>query len=82
MAPVKLTSPCCNCKRAAKFDLLCELVTVVCPSVPVPPFTCSVCAATETAAAGSLTTHVVGSSVATCSSINAGLLCWNGVCER
>src|SRR5208283_3169609 len=82
-AAVKLTSPCCN--SSAPPSSICSIkLTVVCPSTPVPPATCSVCAPTETADDGSLTTQVVGSRLGPrySSSINAGLACANGFCER
>src|SRR4030088_2510961 len=82
-APEKLTSPCCSCNAPPSSS--CSIKrNVVWPSNPFPPATCRVWATSEIASDGSLTSHVVGSGAALtyCSSINAGLLCGNGFCDK
>src|SRR5581483_2824330 len=82
-APENVTSPCCS--SSAPPSSICSIEqTVVCPSWPVPPATCKLCARTDTADPGSSTIQAEGSSSAPryCSSIRAFRLWRKGCCER
>src|SRR6185437_6712104 len=82
-AALKTTSPCCS-TQAAPSSTLSTKLTVVAPSPPFPPATCSFPLLTLTAEPGSATDQRVGSSVVPAySSFRIVLLNFvNGVCER